>query len=124
MMRKALTFGLLMIGSIFLSCDRKDKCSCHGATIETLKDVPMSFHEKGTRGFLYKAGSGLSTYTVCDSTKLMPFKGVKNATREDGVVYIDDFNLLVSGKVKCYDGPCPFQGCPLGYLEITEVKAR
>ncbi|OZI05387.1 hypothetical protein BWI93_25780 [Siphonobacter sp. BAB-5385] len=125
-MKKQFILGLVLITGIFISCDkdRPEECSCQGPTIKTLTDVPMSFNARGSRGFLFTPGKGLSAFVVCDSTKLIPFKGVFNKERENGVIYFDEYNLLVSGKLKCSNEPCRFTGCDLGYLEITEVKAR
>lgn len=125
-MQKQFILGLSLVASIFISCDknRPEECSCQGPTIRTLTDVPMSFNAKGSRDLLFTPGQGLSGFVVCDSTKLIPFKGVFMKKRENGSLYFDEFNLLVSGKVKCSNEPCRYTGCDIGYLEITEVKPR
>ncbi len=123
-MKAKLAVAILLLVNVLFSCTKVETCSCQGKTVETLKDVPMSFVDRGTRGFLYRSGSGLFAYTVCDSTKLIPFSGVPLVIPKDSAAYVKEYNLLVSGKVKCYEGPCSIVGCPLGYLEITEVKSR
>lgn len=125
-MKKTLALLLTILGSSLVSCDKNkpEECSCEGPAIKTLKNVPMSFQIRGGRGFLYTPDTELSSYIVCDSTKLIPFEGVSHIVTENGGAYIAEFNLLVSGKVKCIQTPCSITGCNLGYLELTEVKSR